>query len=138
MYAESEKKVFSYWAGPITGPIHADPYNLLRKFTITLEAKINTVLAEWYLEEEVVSAKAEQKLVDASRVVFKMDPFDDTLPDGGGGANDNDVLDVLIKFLEFLDQKKSDTLPTQTQPTGSPESSPVTEESTTKTGSVSG
>ncbi len=122
MFPEEERRIFSYWAGPMTGPLHADPYTILRRLTVELGGDVNLTLEEWYSENVVLAAMAEERLIDATRKSFKMDVFDETKPNGGGGAMDADVLDTLRKFLEFLDQKKSNTSNSQTPPTGSLES----------------
>lgn len=138
IYGEDETRIFQYWAGPKTGPVYADPYELLRDMTVALGGSINGVLAEWRCEDEVASAVAAKRLVEAARTAFNMDPFDRSLPQGGGGATSTEVLDTLLAFLLFLNQKKSRQQGTLTPPSGSQESSPATEGYPTGSGSGSG
>lgn len=137
-YTDDEKRIFRYWAGPTTGPIAADPYELLRDMTIALQGSINGVLGEWRCEDEVASAIAEKRLVAAARTAFGMDPFDRTDPQGGGGATSTEVLKTLLEFLQFLGQKKSGVPATVTPATGSPASSPGLVVSPTDSGSAFG
>lgn len=137
-FTDDEKRIFRYWAGPTTGPVAADPYELLRDMTIAMQGSINGVLAEWRCEDEVASAIAEKRLVEAARNAFGMDPFDRTDPHGKGGATSSEVLKTLLDFLQFLGQKKSGPSATPTQPTGSPASSPGLVASATDSGLASG
>ncbi len=121
VYGEDETRIFNYIAGPKTGPVCADPYELLRDMTVALGGGINGVLAEWRCEDEVASAIAAKRLVDATRTAFQMDPFDRTQPHGGYGATSGEVLEVLLSFLQFLNQKKSKPSDMLIPPAGSPE-----------------
>lgn len=122
-YTEEERKIFEYSAGPAIGPRAIDPLEVLRKFTIEFEGLSlrEVVYEKWAIDapkerdgmtdEEkqlfkqdkawvaLQTAKAEQMLVDATRKIFEMESFDRAT---GGGATDQDVLDVLTDFLQFL------------------------------------
>lgn len=123
MYPESDRKIFQYSPGPDLGPCAADPLYVLRQYVIEFKGRSlrEVVYEEWTTEAplpkegmtdeekelirqdkawiELRAARAEQLLVEATRKIFDMQPFDKKT---GRGATDKHVLGVITDFLKFL------------------------------------
>lgn len=108
-----DRRIFKYWAGPQSGPVHGDPVAILRGMTLALAGDINALLDAWRSDELLKAMEAEQQLMDAVRSVFRMDPWDAA---EGKGATDSECRDALEAFLDFFGEGGQSTGSSPTSP----------------------
>ena len=104
-YTDKERLIFGpYWDG--AGERFADPKQAYRRLIHALDGDPNKYLRAIKSQSEPERFEAMERLIDASRAVFEMAPFD---PGTGGGATDTDCLNVVRDFLHWIDDQKKST-----------------------------
>ncbi len=107
MYAEEEKKIFSYFDG--TAEVWGDPIAIERRLTQLLDGNPNAFITRSTDPNGTMAYEAAERLWAAVRVAFDM-PF--TKADGG--ATEDQVTAALDKFSDYLEKKNQSGASTPT------------------------
>jgi hypothetical protein len=104
MYTPSERAIFTYSDGNKTW--HVDPLRVYRRLVTALGGDQNEVLKQARNDDVRIAFPAKEKLSDAARKAFDLEPFDVTT---GQGCLDTDAEGILYDFLTWLEKKNQST-----------------------------
>lgn len=114
-YTDQERAIFKYFDG--AREVYGDPLALWREFTAACGGNPKQWM-EWAFDESQPLRHADYngKVIQATRAVFRMVPYDRTTNEG---AQDHHVQAALEGLFAFFDQKKTskDSEPTCTPST---------------------
>lgn len=85
--------------------VFLDPLNVYRRLHYALDGKPNQYLKDRKSEDVQVSFPAQEKLLEAVKFAFGLQPFN---PLDGSGTQDGDAFGLLWAFLNWVDKKKSE------------------------------
>lgn len=101
IFAEHQRKVFAYCNG--TSQVYGDPLAIFRKIVAAFDGDPNPTLTAMVSPEVALWAAATERMLPIVREVFQMVPFD---PATGLGASDSMVLDALVAWQGWMNEKK--------------------------------
>jgi hypothetical protein len=92
--------------GPIFNgqkPVFVDPLVAYRKLNYALDGIPNDYISDSKSEDVQISYPAKEKIVEATRFAFGLQPFN---PDDGQGTQDEDCWLIFNTFLKWVEEKK--------------------------------
>lgn len=97
--------------------VYADPFEAYRLVWQYLDGEPNEWIDKRSSPDPETSSRATEKIVQATRYAFGVEPFD---PVTGGGLLEDDLIDLLDRFILYCVKKKQtpSSLATSSGPTG--------------------
>lgn len=103
-YQEHERQLFPYFNGE--REVVGDPLRIWRFLNNLLDGDPDTVLAKAHSQVPEEKLDAQNRIIEATREAFMMEPFDS---ETGEGATEQDCLVALTNFLDWIKKKGPNT-----------------------------
>ena len=102
MFTDDEKRIFQYQLNGTT--LYADPLRIKRLLQIGTGGQFDQLVEQQRDGNEVQQAEANGILASATAAAFKFPLLD---PKSGNGFTEGEAIDLLRRFLEWVEQKKT-------------------------------
>lgn len=102
MFTDDEKRIFQYALNGET--LYADPLRIKRLLQIGTNGQFDQLVEQQREGGEVEQAEANGILAQATAAAFRFPLLD---PKTGSGFTEGESIDLLRRFLEWIEQKKT-------------------------------